>query len=88
MAVKLARLNGRLRVLIWTDDDEIVVQYRQEIFARLHDSDIEISFGRIYPDAQHRLRTYLEKQCMWSFVIVAGLLRNYLSDPGYYLGRT
>lgn len=69
VAVKLARLNGRLRVLIWTDDDEIVVQYRQEIFARLHDSDIEISFGRIYPDAQHLLRTYLENNACGLFVI-------------------
>ncbi len=69
VAIELARLNGRLRVLIWADDDEVDVQYRQKIFAQLHNGGIEISFGHIYPDPQSQLRTTLMNNALGLFVI-------------------
>lgn len=72
-AADLARLNGRLRVLVWTEDDETASKFRQEIIAQVQVAEIEISFRRVHPGEQDQLRAMVENNAFGLFVIGSSL---------------
>lgn len=60
VAAVLAQTHGRLRVIIWSDDDEQAQQFRSDIDAQLHETeaDLEISYRRFHPpQGEHLIET-------------------------------
>lgn len=72
LASLLVGKNGRLRMLIWAEDDDTAQQYRQDVDTQLHEHDetIEVSYRRLHPQAE-RLVEVVE-QSDFGLLLVGG----------------
>ncbi len=69
VAVQLTPRHGRLRVLIWTEDDAAALEFRRQIIEQIHAAEIDVSFRRLYPHEQSQLAHDLDRTPIGLLVI-------------------
>lgn len=79
VAAVLAQKSSSLRVLIWTEDQELAQQLRSQIVEQLGDQELEISFRRFYPSDINRLIDFLQKSHLG--LLIVGVADAHLAEP-------